>query len=182
MQLKRAPKRRRPPRRGASGVSATRLHADTAEFYSAFLELLRVFQFRDRDRACYGDVTLTECYSLEALDRRGAMTVSDLAADLCLDKSGASRTLASLERKGYALRFDHATDRRALMIRLTSTGRAVLYRIKSDIEARYRDILSDFPPPVRREAVRLLRALTRDARATSSKTCRAPAKGKQGKR
>src|SRR5712675_630130 len=134
MQPKRVSHRPRRSRRASGGVGATRLHADTAEFYSAFLELLRVFQFRDRNRACYGDVTLTECYSLEALDRRGSMTVGDLAAELCLDKSGASRTLAGLERKGYALRFDHASDRRALTIRLTSTGRAVLYRIKSDIE------------------------------------------------
>jgi len=58
---------------------------ESADFYEALQELLRIYQFRDRDRACYGTVTANECYALEAIERAGGGTrVNDLAAALRL--------------------------------------------------------------------------------------------------
>ena len=60
---------------------------------------MRVYQFRDRDRICCFDVSVSQCYALEGLVRRGGLTLNELAAHLYLDKSTASRVVDALERK-----------------------------------------------------------------------------------
>src|SRR5262245_24559669 len=77
------------------------LARDTEELYDALEDLLRVYQFRDRDRICCFDISVSQCYALEGLVRRGSMTLNDLAAHLYLDKSTASRVIDALERKGH---------------------------------------------------------------------------------
>ena len=80
------------------------LARDARAFYDALSDLVRVYQFRDRDRICCYDISVSQCYALEALVRRGGMTLNDLAAQLYLDKSTASRVVDALERKGYVAR------------------------------------------------------------------------------
>jgi hypothetical protein len=67
------------------------LHEDARAVHEALSDLVRVYQFRDRDRICCHDVSVTQCYALEALIRRGPITLGELAAELYLDKSTASR-------------------------------------------------------------------------------------------
>src|ERR1044071_10417005 len=83
------------------------LARDTEELYDALEDLLRVYQFRDRDRICCFDVSVSQCYALEGLVRRGGMTLNDLAAFLYIDKSTASRVVDALERKGYVARLPY---------------------------------------------------------------------------
>src|SRR5690349_1326412 len=109
------------------------LERDAHLFYDALSDLLRVYQFRDRDRICCYDVSVSQCYALEALVRRGPMTLNDLAAYLYLDKSTASRVVAALERKGYVARAPHPEDGRALLLAPTTEGRGLHARIESDI-------------------------------------------------
>src|SRR5262245_14728391 len=81
-----------------------KLHADAESLHAALSELVRVYQFRDRDRICCHDVSVTQCYALEALLRRGPSSLNELASELYLDKSTASRVVATLRRKGYVTR------------------------------------------------------------------------------
>src|ERR1051326_7938367 len=67
----------------------------------ALAEFIRVYQLRDRDRICCHDISVTQCWAIDALLRRDLATLNELAAELCLDKSTASRVVATLERKGY---------------------------------------------------------------------------------
>ena len=88
------------------------LHADSLALHKALADLVRAYQFRDRDRICCHDISVTQCYALEALKRDGPMRLNDLAARLFLDKSTSSRVLGALVRKGYAERlrgFDRRT-------------------------------------------------------------------------
>src|SRR5256885_16879631 len=75
------------------------LEREAAALYGAMTELLRVYQFRDRDRVGYHGLTITQCYVLEILIRRGALTLNELAAAMCLDKSTLSRVVDGLGRK-----------------------------------------------------------------------------------
>ncbi len=95
-----------------------------------------IYQFRDRDRICCYDVSVTQCYALEALVRRGGMTLNDLAAHLYLDKSTASRVVDALERKGYVDRPPHPDDRRALLLEATAAGRALDGKIRDSTPGR----------------------------------------------
>jgi len=137
------------------------LERDTAELYDALSELVRVYQFRDRDRICCYDVSVTQCYALETLVRRGGMTLNDLAAQLYLDKSTASRVVDALERKGYMTRLPHPEDRRAVLLEATAAGRALEGKIRDSILAEERELLAGFAPEVRRSMTQLLRRLAR---------------------
>ncbi len=95
---------------------------DAVELYEALTALVRVYQFRDRDTICCHDVSVTQCYALEALLRVGPCTLNELAAELYLDKSTASRVIQTLERKKYVTRREHPDDARARLFEPTAAG------------------------------------------------------------
>jgi MarR family transcriptional regulator, 2-MHQ and catechol-resistance regulon repressor len=133
---------------------------------------VRVYQFRDRDKICCHDISVTQCHALEAVDRLGPRTSNELAAELFLDKSTTSRVVTTLERKGYVTRQAHPQDRRSVLIDLTSAGRKLLGKIQADLVAETRELLDDFEPAVREAAPRLLDRLARSAqRRFERSTC-----------
>jgi len=143
--------------------AAGRLEADAVELHTALTELVRVYQFRDRDRICCHDISVTQCYALEALIRRGPSGLNELAAELYLDKSTASRVVATLERKKYVTRERHPEDGRAVVLSASPAGRRLYERIRTDLVAETRQLLGDFEPEVRRGAARLILRLARAA-------------------
>jgi MarR family 2-MHQ and catechol resistance regulon transcriptional repressor len=150
------------------------LEADARELRGALSELLRVYSFRDRDRICCYDVSVTQCNALEAAVQRGPLTLNDLAAGLYLDKSTTSRVVDALEKKGYAVRKENPESRRSILIESTPEGRELLARIQQDLLAEEMRLLEDFAPEVRQAAARLIGRLARAAAArvdTSGGTC-----------
>ncbi len=135
------------------------LRADAMEFYRLFSELLRVYQFRDRTRICYYDISVTQCYAISALIRLGPVRQKKLAADLCLDKSTTSRVVDSLERKDYVTRTTDPQDGRAFLLEVTDKGRALHGQIEKDLIEEYAGLLSDVDPEVRRAIIRLMKRL-----------------------
>jgi DNA-binding MarR family transcriptional regulator len=152
------------------------LERDAEALYDALSELVRVYQFRDRDRICCHDISVTQCYALETLVRQGARTLNDLAAQLYLDKSTASRVVDALERKGYVTRQPHPEDRRALLLDATAAGRELENRIRDSILAEERELLAGFAPEIRQSMAQLLRQLARaaTARGTAGSCCTIP--------
>src|SRR5688572_17109357 len=116
--------------RPARPAQRAQLEADAASLHEALSELVRVYQFRDRDRICCHDVSVTQCYAIEALVRRGPSGLNELAAELYLDKSTASRVVATLRRKGYVARAAHPEDGRAIVLSVTASGRRLHDRIR----------------------------------------------------
>jgi MarR family transcriptional regulator, 2-MHQ and catechol-resistance regulon repressor len=141
------------------------LERDARAFYDALSDLIRVYQFRDRDRICCFDVSVTQCYGLEALVHRGPMTLNDLAGHLYLDKSTASRVIDALERKRYVARAPHPRDGRAVLLEVTPEGRELYSRIESGILAEERSLLADFDPEIRQAMTQLVARLARAAAA-----------------
>jgi MarR family transcriptional regulator, 2-MHQ and catechol-resistance regulon repressor len=136
---------------------------DAERLYEALSDLVRVYQFRDRDTICCHDISVTQCYALEALVRSGPRTLNELASELYLDKSTASRVVSTLERKGYITRQTHPQDRRAILIDLTSSGKKLCGTIQAELIEDTRKLLADFEPAVREAAPRLLDRLARAA-------------------
>src|SRR5262245_25411651 len=147
--------------------AASGLEQDAESLYAALSELVRVYQFRDRDTICCYDVSVTQCYAIEALLRRGPSGLNDLAKELYLDKSTTSRVVATLERKGYLRRASHPEDRRAVVLTVTGAGRRLHDRIRKDLVAEERKLLADFEPEVRKAAPKLLLRLARAAASRS---------------
>ena len=141
--------------------------------------LVRVYQLRDRDRACYGTVTPNECYALEAVERAGALSVNELAAALGLHKSNASRIADALEAKRFVRRRTDANDGRAWRLEVTAHGSAAHAAIRASIESRYAAILEAVPDATRAALVELVRALGAEAAARIGRPGCGPAEARK---
>jgi MarR family 2-MHQ and catechol resistance regulon transcriptional repressor len=135
------------------------LHRDAVALQAAVSELVRVYQFRDRDRICCHDISVTQCYALETLVQHGPMGLSALAERLFLDKSTTSRVVGTLARKRYVEQRADANDGRATTLRATRQGQRLCARITDDLVEQHRQLLQDLDPEVRAEVVQVLRRL-----------------------
>lgn len=139
------------------------LDKDAFDLHKTLSELVRVYQFRDRKCICCYDVSVTQCYAIGALIGRGSMQLKELAAELFLDKSTASRTIDALEAKGYVRRTSDPGDGRALRLEITEKGRELYSRIENDLVQEMKNLIADFDPDVRQATTRLIARLTRAA-------------------
>lgn len=160
----------------------TALDRDAADLHAAVADLVRVYQFRDRDRICCHDISVTQCYALETLVEHGPLRLSALADRLFLDKSTTSRVVGTLVKKGYVEQGADAQDGRAIALNATRKGRSLCARITDDLVGQQKQLLQDLDRDVRTGVVQVLRRLARaaDARfrsgtvAGGDKTCCAP--------
>jgi len=151
------------------------LERDARALHRTLEDLIRLIQFRDRDRICCHDVSVSQCYALETLALAGPLRLHELAERLYLDKSTASRVIDGVVAKGYAGRTRHPEDGRAVLLELTADGRALYERIEADLLAEVRAVLTELEPPVREAMTRALGQLVRAARGRmeiSSGCCR----------
>lgn len=145
-------------RRPSVGPAA--LAHDAGALYDAMTDLIRIYQFRDRDRVGYHGLTITQCYVLQLLLRRGPSTLNTLVAEMRLDKSVLSRVVDVLERKRAVRRTVNPDDGRSALIQITPSGSSTYLKAEADVVDEYVDVMSDFPAPVRRQMIDLIGSLT----------------------
>jgi MarR family transcriptional regulator, 2-MHQ and catechol-resistance regulon repressor len=141
------------------------LQRDAVLLQAAVSDLVRVYQFRDRDRICCHDISVTQCHALEALVEHGTMRSTALAERLFLDKSTTSRVVAALVKKGYVEPRPEADDRRATALHATAAGRHLCRRITTDLVEQQKQLLEDLDPEVRAGVVTVIRRLAQAADA-----------------
>jgi DNA-binding MarR family transcriptional regulator len=151
--------------KGHAEATAGALDRDAAALHEAVADLVRVYQFRDRDRICCHDISVTQCYALETLVHHGPMRLNALAERLFLDKSTTSRVVGTLAKKGYVEQRADATDGRATTLSVTRQGRRLHSRITDDLIDQQRQLLEDLDPDVRNGVVQVLRRLAQAADA-----------------
>jgi MarR family 2-MHQ and catechol resistance regulon transcriptional repressor len=137
------------------------LRSDADHLSAALTELVRVVQFRDRDRACCYDISVSQCHALKGVVDAGALTINDLAAHLYLDKSTASRIANGLVEKGLLARERDTDDGRIVHLVGTPSGVGMCLRIEGDLSSEYADLLDDFDPDVRTAITTLVTRLAR---------------------
>jgi MarR family 2-MHQ and catechol resistance regulon transcriptional repressor len=146
-------------------AAAADLKSDAADLQAAVAALVRVYQFRDRDRICCHDISVTQCYALETLVDHGPMRLTALAERLFLDKSTTSRVVSSLVRKGYVEQRPESSDRRAMAVSATQRGRRLCARISDDLVEQQSQLLEDLDPGVRSGVIEVIQKLARAADA-----------------
>jgi DNA-binding MarR family transcriptional regulator len=162
---------------------STLIDRDAEALHRAVSDLVRVYQFRDRDSICCYDISVTQCYALETVIQQGPLRLSALAERLFLDKSTTSRVVASLTRKGYVAQQPDGSDRRAIALTATKEGRRLYDRITGELVEQQRALLQELDPKVRGAVVQVIRGLAQaaDARfragsaACATEGCCAPA-------
>jgi DNA-binding MarR family transcriptional regulator len=87
------------------------------------------------------DVTLPQLRALVLVRGKGPMRLSELAAELDIDTSTATRMVDRLVRKGLLTRKVEEADRRALRLTLSPSGRGLLRRMTEYRRREIRKIL-----------------------------------------
>jgi DNA-binding MarR family transcriptional regulator len=115
---------------------------------------------RERFRARLGLPIDRAAYAiLRELDLRGPRRLSELARDLGIDVSTASRQVVTLEREGLATRSTLPGDRRCTVLEVSARGHRTLARVRQGRKAFVADLLEGWPPHDREALARLLERL-----------------------
>lgn len=144
-------------------AAESQLEADARELHESLDHLRRVYHFRDRQRICCYDLSVTQYYAIDVLVDLGEITLKKLSQELHLDKSTTSRLVDSLEVKGYVRRTIDPRDKRALRIMVTRKGINIYGKIELGSVAEVRKMLESIDPDVRHAAVRLFARLEKAA-------------------
>jgi MarR family 2-MHQ and catechol resistance regulon transcriptional repressor len=150
---------------GSKPITNSALRQDAEALHAAVSDLVRIYQFRDRDKICCYDVSVTQCYALEVLAERGPSRSQALAEALRLDKSTTTRVVDALVRKGYVERLPDPEDARAVSLRITREGRKLYEKINGELIEQQLDLLRDLDPRVRAGATELIQRLARAAQS-----------------
>jgi DNA-binding MarR family transcriptional regulator len=140
-------------------------------FHYEMVELVKKYQFRDRNKMTAGGISVSQCYLLEVLHRHGAQTMKAVAARLYLSVSTVTRVIEPLIQKGYIARSELPEDRRVRMVELTDDGREVFSRHWRAVFESERAILQNFPAAQRAMLVDFLRRLNRAVEEWRSECC-----------
>jgi DNA-binding MarR family transcriptional regulator len=157
-------------------VGNSDLHRDAQALQAAIADLVRVYQFRDRDRICCHDISVTQCHALEMLITHGPLRLGELTERLFLDKSTTSRVVQALVKKGYVEQHTDGSDGRATALSATRAGRTLCARIIEDLVEQQEELLTDLDPDVRAGVVDVIRRLAQaaDARFRAGVSVAAP--------
>ncbi|HUZ44426.1 MAG TPA: MarR family transcriptional regulator [Acidimicrobiales bacterium] len=129
------------------------------------LSVLRLSR-RLRQNAAAG-LTASQLALLSTLDRRGAMTLGDLAAHEGVQPPSVTRMVDALEKAGLVKRVDSVTDRRAVMAQLTGKGRKAMEDVRRRRDAWLAERMARLTPEEQdllEAALPVLEALAEDRR------------------
>lgn len=92
-----------------------------------FRRMVRKF-VKERDKVTVEGITLPGILILHKVMRDGEQKLGDLAEELDLTSGAITALCDKLEKKGFAVRRRLETDRRTVMLDITSEGRSMLLR------------------------------------------------------
>ena len=108
----------------------------------------------------YGElVDLAQADALQVIARLGGCNMSELAAELRVDASTATRTVRRLTDAGLVERAVSPADGRAVLVSLTDSGLAMVAEIGQRGRGAVRSILSGFSDREQAQLVQLLEKL-----------------------
>ena len=129
--------------------------------HRAVTELVRRYQFRDRNEICCFGISVSQCYALEVLAQAGTLTMGALASHMQLSVSTMTRVVDQLVAHGLVQRGVDAEDRRVCCVEPTSKGRQLLERISAELLKGERAILDKLPGEHRESVIFALEELSR---------------------
>jgi DNA-binding MarR family transcriptional regulator len=113
--------------------------------------------------ATAGEITLPQHRVMVLLAADGPQGIGQLADQLGIDQSNASRLCDRLQRLGLTARQRSSTDGRAVQVHLTSSGSRLLEAVNTYRHREVRRVLSHMPVREVEAAVRSLTAFSRAA-------------------
>ena len=152
------------PTRSRRSTPANGVEADASTVYDVMTELLRIYQFRDRDRVASHGLTVTQAYALDIILRRGTMTAKELAQELALDKSTVSRLVDAMDANDLVERNGHPRDARSEVLRASPLGKRLYAAFRRNVVRENIDVLRGLAPAQRATLIATLRRFTNAAK------------------
>ena len=90
---------------------------------------------------------------MDALHRRGPLTMGEIGGHLYLDVSTVTRLVDQLAKMGYVERVADPDDRRIVRARLTRNGTTSINRIRGSLLDDYRRVLESVPAGSREDVI-----------------------------
>jgi MarR family transcriptional regulator, 2-MHQ and catechol-resistance regulon repressor len=142
-------------------TTAPTLNRQAQRLHRAVSDLVRKYQFRDRNEIyCFG-ISVSQCYALEEIGQEGHLSMGALAGHMHLSVSTMTRVVDQLVEHGLVGRCYDENDRRVCCVEPTSRGRELLARISGELLASERAILSRIPAENRGSVISALEELSR---------------------
>ena len=143
-----------------SKTVARTLAEQTRAFHRALSDLVKKYQFRDRNETVAFGVSVSQAYALASLADQGVLTMGELAADLHLSVSATTRVVDPLVSRGLARRSPGRDDRRVTRVELTARGRPIWGRAEDELLELDAEVLRAISPSEREALIRSLRRLS----------------------
>ena len=123
-----------------------------------FVRRLQVWIFQDFIRTLKGVQLRPAQYSvLVLIGANPALSQSDLAETLGIERARLVRLLDELERRGWTVRLPSAADRRSHALFLTPEGRRMLQRVEALVAQHEAHVVDRLGAPRRQKMLKLLR-------------------------
>ena len=127
--------------------------------FDTFAELVRGYQFRDREGICGHDLSVSQCYALDLLSRCEPMTMGELAGALYLEISTMTRVVDQLVLRQLVSREADPNDRRICRIRISRQGQALASKARSDLVQEHKNVLRNIDPKSREAVITAMKLL-----------------------
>lgn len=106
------------------------------------------------------DIAIEQRITLEYIKNKNSVNQTKIAKVLAKDKTTISRTLRTLESKGYIKRDERTTDKRTNLIKLTALGEEVLQRSSLSVKSFRNRLSSNLSKEERLQLFKLLDKVT----------------------
>jgi DNA-binding MarR family transcriptional regulator len=139
--------------------------SEVREFNRAMAELVKRYQFRDRNETVAHGLSVSQAYALRALAERGPLPMGELADELRLSVSAATRVVDPLVARRLVRRVAGQNDRRVRITALTAAGERLWERLEAELLEIDRRVLAGLSLREREVVVRVIEALGRETDA-----------------
>lgn len=129
--------------------------------HQAVTELVQLYQCRDRQEICCYGISVSQCYTLQALEAHGQRTMGALAQQIQVTVSTMTRIVDQLVARELVQRWFDTADRRVCRVAITPQGQALLRTIRDELLAMEKEVLEKIPPAARETVIVALQELTR---------------------
>ncbi len=145
---------------------------DKAKLFREYTrELERNLENMNKSDCCQCSVTTSQCFLVVEIGRHPGICVKELAEILKLDKSAVSRAVEELVQKEYVLRTPSKTDRRSVVLNLTSEGENRFNKIEDDMYKKFKAVFQNIPKDKREQVLEALQLYNEACEKTEEKNC-----------
>ena len=129
------------------------------QFHNEIVELIKKYQFRDRNKLVGCGLSVSQCYTLETLQRFGPLSMQKLADKMHLSISTVTRVTKPLVNGKLILKEKDTNDNRFNVMKITNKGSQVVEEAWGNVFRSERAILENFDESNREILIEFLKKI-----------------------